>query len=107
MIKECELVGLPKPTYFYDMSGFFVEFNKDIYKEEYLKELGLNERQVKAVMYVKEKESITNREYQNINAIGKTYATKELQNLIKKGILYTAGIKGRGSKYTLANLIGH
>ncbi len=107
MIKECELAGLPKPVYFYDMSGFFVEFKKDIYNEEYLRELGLNERQVKGVLYVKESGSITNREYQKINAIGKTFATKELQSLIEKGILSTAGIKGRGSKYTIPNLIGH
>jgi ATP-dependent DNA helicase RecG len=101
MIKECEAVGLPKPVYFYDMSGFFVRFKKDIYNGEDLRELGLNERQVKAVMYVKENGSITNKEYQNINDIGKTFATKELQHLIELGVLQTAGIKGRGSKYTM------
>ena len=30
-------------------------FRKDVYTEEYLLKLGLNERQVKAVMYVKER----------------------------------------------------
>ena len=38
-------------------------FRKNIYAEEYLRKLGLNERQIKAVMYVKEKGSVTNREY--------------------------------------------
>ncbi len=46
MIRECELAQLPKPAYFYDMSGFFVEFRKDVYNEEYLSDLGLNERQL-------------------------------------------------------------
>ena len=103
MIGECELAGLPKPIYFYDMSGFFVEFRKDNYNKEYLGGLGLNERQVKAVIYVKEKEAITNGEYQKINGIGKTFATKELQNLVEKNILKNAGLKGRGSKYIMAN----
>ena len=110
MIRECELAGLPKPIYFYDMSGFFVEFKKDNYNEEYLKELGLNERQVKAVLFAKEQGVITNGEYQKINAIGKTFATKELQSLVEKNIFKQVGFKGRGSKYMMATnwpLIGH
>ena len=35
---------------------------KDIFNEEHLLEKGLNERQVRAVMYVKENERVTNRE---------------------------------------------
>ena len=103
MIRECELAGLPKPIYFYDMSGFFVEFRKDNYNEQYLSGLGLNQRQVKAMMYVREKEAITNGEYQKMNGIGKTFATKELQNLVEKNILKNAGLKGRGSKYIMAH----
>jgi ATP-dependent DNA helicase RecG len=41
--------------------GFSVVFRKDIYTEEYLRNLGFNERQIKAVMYVKEKGKITNK----------------------------------------------
>jgi len=33
---------------------------------ENLRKMGLNERQIKAVMYVKEKGRITNKEYQNV-----------------------------------------
>ncbi|MCX6325080.1 MAG: hypothetical protein NT144_00285 [Bacteroidia bacterium] len=45
MIQECIDAGLPQPLYYYDMSGFFVEFRKDIFSEKYLKSLGLNDRQ--------------------------------------------------------------
>jgi hypothetical protein len=31
MIKECIDAKLPQPLYFYDMSGFFVEFKKDYF----------------------------------------------------------------------------
>jgi len=41
----------------------FLYFRKDIYTEEYLRKLGLNERRIKTMMYVKEKGNITNRGY--------------------------------------------
>ena len=95
MIKECEAAGLPKPVYFYDMSGFFVRFKKDIYNEEELRELGLNERQVKAVMYVKETGKITNNEYQQINNTSARTAVRDLEILINNGILIRKGqLKG-------------
>ncbi len=55
--------ALPEPEYKEEMGGFSVYFHKDIYTEEYLRKKELNERQVKAVMYVKKKGRITNKEY--------------------------------------------
>lgn len=46
--------------------------------------MGLNGRQIKAVMYVKEKEIITNKEYQEINAVSRQTATIELNKLTEK-----------------------
>jgi ATP-dependent DNA helicase RecG len=63
--------------------------------------MGLNDRQVKAVQYVKDNTSITNSIYQKINATGKTTATEDIQFLVDKKILRQAGSKGRGSKYEL------
>ena len=78
MIRECEEAKIPKPVYYYNMSGFFVELKKDIYNDEYLRGLNLNERQIKAVLYVKEKGKISNKEYQELNTISKRTATNEL-----------------------------
>jgi ATP-dependent DNA helicase RecG len=44
-------------------------FRKDIYNKEDVSKLGLNERQIKAILYVKEKGRITNSEYQKLNEI--------------------------------------
>ncbi len=52
MRKYCLDAGLLEPT-FEEYQGFQVVFRKDIYDEEYLHDLNLNERQIKAVMYVK------------------------------------------------------
>ena len=67
-----------------EQGGFSVWFYKDIYTEENLRKMGLNERQIKAVMYVKEKGKITNKEYQELNKISKATATRELKEIEEK-----------------------
>ena len=101
IIKECKQAGLPAPVYFYDMSGFFVEFRKNIYNEEHLKSLDINDRQVKAVLYAKEKGRITNSEYQNLNDVSRATATRDLKELIDKKLFKPSGQKGAGAFYTI------
>lgn len=102
MIKECIDAGLPKPLYYYDMSGFFVEFRKDIFSEKYLKSLGLNDRQEKAIIFIKEKGKISNSEYQELNKVSKATATRDLSELVEKyEILRRAGDIGAGTNYVL------
>ena len=83
MNEQCAEAGLPLPLYYYESSGFWVEFRKDTYNEQSLRELGLSDRQVKAVLYVKEKGKITNKEYQEINSVSKRTATNDLSDLIE------------------------
>lgn len=45
IIEKCKEAGLPTPLYYYESSGFWVEFRKDIYNESYLQTLNLNDRQ--------------------------------------------------------------
>ena len=59
----------------------------------------LNERQIKAVMYVKQKGRITNKEYQRLTGISKPTATRELKNLVEVGILKQQGVTGKGTFY--------
>ncbi len=99
MIKFCREAGLPDPV-FEEEQGFRVTFRKDIYTEEYLHSLGLNERQVKAVMYVKEKGRITNGEYQELCGVRKRQATEDLKKLWDKGIFVRVGTTGKGTYYT-------
>jgi ATP-dependent DNA helicase RecG len=92
---------LPLPSIYYDHGGYWVVFRKDMYYPEHLKNLGLNERQVKAVLYVKEKGKITNGEYQEINDVSKRTATSDLSELVQKyEILKNTGI-GAGSYYKI------
>lgn len=70
---------------------------------EQLTKLGLNERQQKAVEYVKEKGKITNKEYQNINSISERTASRELSELVDKEVLKSSETKGAGSYFYLSS----
>ncbi|MCD4679192.1 MAG: transcriptional regulator, partial [Bacteroidales bacterium] len=101
IIEKCKEAGLPSPTYYYESSDFWVEFRKDIYNEVYLQSLGINDRQVKAILYIKEKGKINNGEYQKINNISNRTATRDLTELVERGIFESSGSKGAGSFYSL------
>jgi len=58
-----------------------------------LQKLGLNDRQIKAVLYVKEKGRITNSEYQEINEISDRTASRELEVLSKLSVFQKIGNK--------------
>ncbi|HCG76442.1 MAG: transcriptional regulator [bacterium (Candidatus Ratteibacteria) CG_4_10_14_3_um_filter_41_18] len=102
MRKACMKAGLPEPQ-FEEYQGFRVIFRKDIYTEEYLRDLGLNERQMKAVMYVKEKGKITNKEYREITGLSDEGARIDLGELTEKRVLQLRG-KGRNAHYVLKKL---
>lgn len=101
ILESCKEAGLPEPIIEEYLDGVQVTFLKDTYSEEYLRTLDINERQVKAVLYVKEKKSIKSSEYQLLNDVGKSVATDELRDLIDKNILEKQGSTGRGTKFVL------
>jgi len=100
IIELCKQNGIPQPEFKEVTGGFSVIFRKDIYTEEYLSNLGLNERQIKAVMYVKERGKITNKEYREITHLSDEVVRLDLKELIEKEILLLRG-KGRGTHYIL------
>jgi len=63
--------------------------------------MGLNERQIKAVMYAKEKGKVTNREHQELCNTSERTATRDLTDLVNRGIFEQVGITGKGTNYTL------
>lgn len=105
MINLCKECGLPEPdfnNYEHGIGAFSVIFYKDIYTEENLVKMGLNKRQIEAVLYVKNKGRITNKEYQKINNCHRNTATQDLSELVANGILKESGVKGAGSYYEIA-----
>ncbi|NJE31490.1 DeoR family transcriptional regulator [Thermococcus sp. 18S1] len=101
ILKAFEEAKLPRPEFKEAFGGFQVVFYRDWLTEERLRELGLNERQVKAVLYVKERESITNREYREMFGVSKETAKRDLKELVDAGIFEKTGETGRGVRYIL------
>ena len=91
---------MPTPLYYYESSGFWAVFRKNTYGAEYLKDLGLNDRQAKAVLYVKEKGKITNAEYQRLNNSINRTALRDLDELISKSIFKREG-EGKNTYYVI------
>ena len=60
----------------------------------------MNERQIKAVMYVKEKGKITNKEYREITGLSDEGARININELVDKGVLLSKG-RGRSIHYVL------
>lgn len=93
--------NLPEPEFKEEFAGFSLYLRKDYYTEERLKEMGLNDRQIKAVIYVKEKGKITNKEYQELNGVIKKTASRDLGVLTDKRILKKVGSTGKGTHYIM------
>jgi ATP-dependent DNA helicase RecG len=100
----------PFPEVEFNENYFYVTFRQseeylEIAKKEKLKVTGLsslNQRQLKALDYLREKGKITNKEYVEINNISRETAKRDLSDLTEKGLLKIIG-KGRGSHYVIGS----
>ena len=63
--------------------------------------LGLSERQKKAVAFVKTNERITNTDFQEAFHVAKRTAYRDLNEMVRKGVLEKIGTTGKGTFYTL------
>jgi ATP-dependent DNA helicase RecG len=98
IIDTCRQAELPEPEMKELDGGFIITLFKDNLTPEQLAKLGLNDRQVKAVLFVKEKGKITNSEYQILNEISDRTALRDIEELTEKGILIKEGEK-KGTYY--------
>lgn len=102
IVDECKKAGLPEPDIEKNSGGISVIIYKKINSEKHPEHIDLNERQTKAVEYVKLNGRITNKEYQKINNISRETATIDLRSLVKLGILKSSGTRGAGAFYELS-----
>lgn len=100
IITACREAELPEPEMKEEFGGVMITLFKDRYTEEQLRKMGLNERQVKAVLYVVENGSITNSDYQKISNTSERTALRDLDDLSAKNILQKKGEK-KGTYYEL------
>lgn len=101
IIDACKQADLPEPEMVELDGGFSITLFKDNITPEKLTKLGLNDRQIKAVLFLKENGKITNSDYQTINDVSRETATRDLKELIEKDLISPSGQKGAGAFYTL------
>ncbi len=101
IITACREAELPEPEMKEEFGGVMITLFKDRFTEEQLRKMGLNERQVKAVLFVLENGKITNKEYQEKFGVARMTATRDLTELVEKSVLKSSDTKGAGSYYKL------
>lgn len=100
IIEWCLKYDLPEPVFAEVAGGLVVILRKPPILED-LEKMSLNERQIKAINYVVQRDSISNREYQELNKVSKRTATLDLTALVDKGIFGRIGKGKRGLRYIL------
>ena len=93
IIEECKNKKLPEPKFEVIAGGLAVTIYYYFYNEEFLKEQGLTDKQIKTILYVKEHGAITNSTFQQIFIVSESTALRELNKLCKLQYLQKTGIK--------------
>lgn len=101
ILKECDRLGVPHPEFDEEEHGFRVIFHKDIYHEEHLRGMGLNERQVLAMLKIRKEGTITLSKYKDlVPGVGQKTLYRDLQDLVDRDIIKPVGEK-KGRRYEL------
>lgn len=101
MIDDCRNVGLPEPIFEERDGGILVTFSKDVYTEQFLKQHGLTERQIMGINFIKSNGSINNARYQQLTGTAKRTVSRDLTELVEKGLIEKSGTTGKGTAYRL------
>lgn len=102
MIELCREAGLPEPGFELRAGSFVITLWRDWLTNDVLAGYKLNERQLKTVHYLKIHQTITNSIYQLEFESSKRTASRDLDNLITRGIIEKVGTTGKGVYYCLA-----
>ncbi len=102
MIADCRKAGLPGPDFEQRGPYFVVTVWRDWLTDEVLARFQLNERQLLTVSYVKKMGRISNSEYQKLTGASRPTASRDLDELSKRGILKKIGTTGKGTHYLLS-----
>jgi ATP-dependent DNA helicase RecG len=107
MIEACRAGGLPDPEFSERSGGFQVVLRRDIWTNDRLASLGLNARQITAVMRLKTRGIISNADYQRTVGVSRRTAANDLRRLVAAGVFLREGRTGRSTHYLLARSNGH
>jgi ATP-dependent DNA helicase RecG len=102
MIQACRIQKLPIPEFQSTPNSFTVTFHRGVPTDERLRRLGLIERQVKAVHFIRERGSISNAEYQSLTGVPRRTAARDLEQMEGRGVVTRSAQAGRSVRYALS-----
>lgn len=91
IIDSCKAAELPEPELIEQDGGFLVTLFKNNLTKEQLQKLGLNKRQVDAILFYKSKGEIIGLEYAERYKIAERTARTDLSELVELKLLYKHG----------------
>ncbi len=100
VVKWCRKAGLPDPKFDQAKNRFQVTIWRNWLTDDRMKGMNLNERQVKAVQFLKSDFRITNTEYQKLTGVSRATTKRDLDEMVKLGLLKLEGA-GRSAYYRL------
>ena len=101
MIRESLAHNLPEPDFAQRGGEFTVTLWRDWLTETVIKQLVLNDRQRQAVMIAKANDRLSNLDYQKTFDISKPTASRDLDDMVREGLLEKIGTTGKGTYYVL------
>lgn len=107
MIDLCRKAELPEPEFRQDGGQFVTTLWRDWPTTTVMDDLGLNDRQKAAVVFLKTKGRITNKEYQELTGTTNRTALRDFAELKAKGVLKRVGKTGRSTYYVLKRETRH
>lgn len=99
IIALCREADLPEPEFEQREGSFVITLWRDWLTKDVVDRLELNDRQRQAVLIVKAREKLSNKKYQNTFGVSKPTASRDLEELVRKGVLERIGTTGKGTYY--------
>jgi len=101
MIELCRESSLPEPEFAHRAGSFVITLWRDSLTATVIAQLDLNERQRQAVLIAKTSERLSNLDYQKAFGVSKPTASRDLEDMVRKGVLRKIGTTGKGTYYVL------
>jgi hypothetical protein len=101
MIELCRDAALPEPSFELRAGSFVITLWRDWLTPSVIAQLDLNDRQQQALLLVKANEHLSNLEYQKTFGVSKPTASRDMEVMVRKGVLEKIGTTGKGTYYIL------